>query len=72
MTINLDFAKGQKTITGVALFLLPLIAKQLGYEITPESITELVSQGTVIFGAVLALYGLIMKFVRLFTESFKK
>jgi len=70
--MNADFAPGKKTITGVALFLVPIAAQFFGYSIDAGSITELVSEGFTLFGFCLSTYGLLMKFVRKFKSSFKK
>jgi len=67
-----DFAQGQKTITGLALFLLPMVTRYLGYDIPEESVIEAISLTTTMIGAILTAYGLSMKLVRLISSLFKK
>jgi len=68
----MDFAKGQKTITGLAVMLLPVIANVLGYNISEDTVVDLVAQTTTIVGASIALYGLVMKLIRFVKTIFKK
>jgi hypothetical protein len=68
----MDFAKNQKTITGLAIMLLPVIANVLGYEITAESTAQFVASLVEILGAGIALFGLVMKALRMVKNIFKK
>ena len=72
MTINLDAFPNKKTVIGMALFLVPMIANQLGYSVEPDSIVEMVEQGFLMAGAVLTLYGLVMKAIRTVKSMFTK
>ena len=69
--MNMDFAKNQKTITGLALMLLPFIVSTIGIDISEDTATQIIAQSFNIFGAVLALYGLVMKLVRFIQDKFK-
>ena len=61
---KLDFNSGQKTITGVAIYLLPVVTASLGVDLSAGEVTQLISNWFEIFGAALALYGLAVKGIR--------
>ena len=70
--MNFDFAKNQKTVTGMAIMFLPLILTRLGLDISNDQITSWIAEMFQIVGSALALYGLIMKIVRSIKSAIKK
>lgn len=67
-----DFASGQKTVLGLFLALHPLLVGVLGIELPVELLTEAVSSlflslssGVQFLGAVLAIYGAVLKAFKL-------
>lgn len=66
---TIDFWKGQKTMIGsIATVLSLLLGLMFGVDITSielsDNIIQLITQVSTILSSLLAIYGLIMKFVR--------
>ena len=57
----LDFTSGHKTITGLAVMLLPLITTYLGVDITETEVTANIDTWFQVIGSALAVYGLAVK-----------
>ena len=63
-TVPFDFAAGQKTITALAIMMIPAIAVSFGYIIEPESISSIIAESFKIIGQLGVIYGLACKVFR--------
>jgi len=66
-----DFAKNQKTITGILIFLIPVIAGQFGFQVNDVLLQHWIYDGFQCVGGAIALYGGLMKLYRATKNVFK-
>jgi len=68
---SMDFSKNQKTVTGILIFLIPVIALQFGFQVDDAILQQLISDGFQLVGGAVALYGGFMKLYRATKNVFK-